>query len=181
MSKSEQDDRPSAPAPSIAARRAIRDGVIREFIAAFHQAQRFLARVEQACGDDDELDDIPEIVLGWTQHAETLLTRAILSPTPDHRGDRAEKRYWPSRGVRCDGRLYVVRPISFDDGARIGEKSSGGGNAMALTVLDETSIADVGTIADVPTYQPDWSAVDHLDQAAVEQAAAAARASRPNG
>jgi hypothetical protein len=92
---------------------------------------------------------------------------AILAPSR-RRGDvHPERPPYPPRGVRCDGLLFLVRPLGDDscDLAPPGDEPAAGlRELMFLTVVDESRVADVGTIADRPAaYRPDSSGVEHVE------------------
>jgi hypothetical protein len=149
-----------------AARRAVIDEVIRESIALYHQAQRALARFEEASAGDRDLDDVQEVVVQRLGDAETNLIRAILAPSR-RRGDvRPETHLYPPRGVRCDGLLYLVRPLSDDScdlAAGDADPAAGERERMFLTVVDEDHVADVGTIVGRPVYEPDPSPLEPVE------------------
>ncbi len=147
--------KPTAPRPTIqAARQAVIDEVIRESIALYHQAHRAMARMNEARADDRALDGVDQVVTHRFITAEGLLVDAIVAAYPP-----LEDGLYPSRAVRCDGRLYVVRPDT-DDAFVNGQ---GADDGMHLTVIDEPHVADAGTTADLPVYQPDWTGVEHLE------------------
>lgn len=143
------------PRPTIqAARQAVIDEVIREHIALYHQAHRALTRMNEAHAGDRALAGIDQVVTERFGRTEQLLIDAIVTAYP-----RREDGLRPSRAVRCDGRLYVVRPDT-DDAFNCGD---GPDDAMYLTVIDEVHVADAGTIADLPVYRPDWTGVEHVE------------------
>lgn len=157
--------RKSRTSPAAARRRQeVIDAVIRESIALYHQAQRAYARLAAAVESmpgDPALDNLLDVVTVRRCDAEDDLIRAILAPVRPPGRLRPEEHIYPPRGVRCDGRLYLVRP-DVDDSCDLEPRGSGD-RAMLLTVVDLARVADAGTIADEPVYRPDGSGLEHVD------------------
>lgn len=161
--------------PSISAtRKVITDRVVRDAIALYHQAELAMAEAEAAFGDDDELEAVLSVVMDRRHDSQRTLIRAILNFSPDRgvywAGYKPEKKLWPARAVRCDGRLYRVAPApDCDICLKVGEARHDGGDAMHLTVIDLAEVSDVGTLADDPVYHPDGSRIHHInDETAFE-------------
>jgi hypothetical protein len=155
--------------PSIAAaRRAIADEVIRESIHLYEQAKHACLRFEEAAAGDRALDVVEQVLTSRLVEAETHLIRAILAPIDAFGPCDPEKHLHPSRGVRCDGKVYLVTPDQPDANVFSAMPTSdkyGAADAavMHLHVVDESRVADVGTIADRPAYEPYGAALEHVD------------------
>jgi hypothetical protein len=148
-----------------ATRKAAIDAVIRRAIADYHRARAEVAEAEASFGEESSLDPMMCVVQDRANDAEATLVRAILgNGTGPGYGGRMEKRLWPSRGVRCDGRLYLVSPAEDNPGTlKEGESRKDGADAMLLTVIDQGDVEDVGTLAKDPVYHPDGSRIWHID------------------
>ena len=143
MSKSKVSPTPSA-ATSPAARRASA-AAIREAVGRYHEALRTNAETAAACGDrvDAATDGVREATSArylsaewrWNGRSSTRPGRAV--------DVAAGPPGWPSRGVRCGGLMYVVRPDRdaedrFVDGGAAPDEA-----AMQLTVIDMANVVDL--------------------------------------
>jgi hypothetical protein len=147
-----------SPPPSIeATRKAIADAVIRESIALYHQARRARDRFDEVSGGDPALDNVSQVITDRLVDAENNLILAILVPGQGHGFLDPRCHLYPSRGVRCDGLLYLARPSGSDE-----DHADGG--RMELSIVDESRIAEAGTIADLEVYRPDWSPLEHVTE-----------------
>jgi hypothetical protein len=161
--------------PSVSAtRKAITDRIVRDAIAAYHQAERAKAEADANFGDAPELDPVMQVVINRFLDAERTLIRAVLSFKPEGglkgQGYKPESSLWPARGVLCDGRYYMVSPDpDVSAGMKVGERSETNEQVMVLTVLPAADVDDVGTLADDPVYHPDGTRIWHINDATVFQ------------
>jgi hypothetical protein len=158
---------PTQSRPTVAAaRKAVADEVIREAVALYEQAKRAVMRFEGAWGGDGALGGLGDLLAGRLAEAESHLVGSILAAESVPGWARPAGHPGPSRGVRCDGRLYLVTSDGSDADVfttePVGDKRREAVAVLSLHVVDEAGLADAGTTAGLDVYRPDGARVEYV-------------------